>query len=241
MRGLLSIILLLVTTHVVAQSQETLARYLQGSAATTSNATTFISGETLDLYPFKLSALTNSSHSLISLNLSKAVHDVGWVAVGFGSSMQDSAMVMLWPSGSGSNWTISHRSAGGHSAPTVSMSIGSTPPFVVIPELSILTSTSTSVSFLRPLSLPSDQKLFSSSKYLNISRTERSQRLIYAFSKDRPATMSTDSGISQHDSGSFGSTAVDLTKAFVGSEVGSWTRYDTVVMIHGTASHPQGP
>ena len=98
-------------TQAAAQSlptQETLAQYF-ATRGTDADANTTVQGQTLQLYPFDLSILTNESHALISFNISKAVAEIGYVAVGFGSSMQDASMVLLWPSQSASNWTISHR------------------------------------------------------------------------------------------------------------------------------------
>lgn len=223
-------------TQAAAQSlptQETLAQYF-ATRGTDADANTTVQGQTLQLYPFDLSILTNESHALISFNISKAVAEIGYVAVGFGSSMQDASMVLLWPSQSASNWTISHRCSSEHSDPKVSVPSGpATPPFTVVPDLSVSTASGTSVSFIRPITLPSDQTLYSHAKFLNLSRSSNSQRLIYAFTKERPATSSEDSDIAQHDSGSFGSTGADLTQTFIGSKVGSWQKFDTVVLVHG--------
>ncbi|KAK4705508.1 hypothetical protein P7C70_g699, partial [Phenoliferia sp. Uapishka_3] len=212
-------------------TQEALAAYLDTSAIDT---TSIVQGETLDLSPFSLSVLTNESHALISFNISKKIGEIGYVACGFGSSMADSSMVILWPS-TDSNWTISHRSASGHNMPRISSGSGTaTPPFIVVAELTVATSISTSVTFLRPLTLPSNQSLFDKSGYLNMSRTENAQRMMFAYTKNRPSSVNEDAIVYQHDSGKFGSKTVDLTKAFVGSSAVGWTKFDTVVVIHGT-------
>lgn len=227
---------LLLASTAIAQTlptQATLAAFLQQDNSTT-DAISSILGQTLDLYPFALSILTNDTHALLAFNVSKPAADIGYLSVGFGSSMADSAIVVLWPDETGSNWTLSQRSANGHDQPQVGNSASDTADaFTVVPEFSVVTDTSTSVAFVRLLELPSTQTLFSNSKYLDMSRAATQQRIVYAFTTSRPDSMDVDAKIRQHDSGNFGSTSVDLTKAFVGDVVGSWGKYDTVVVVHG--------
>lgn len=225
--------LVLLASTAIAQTlptQAALAAYL----APNTDATTTILGETLDLYPFDLSILTNETHALLAFNVSKPSYQIGYLSVGFGSSMADSSMVVLWPDETGLSWTLSPRSSSGHSTPQIDPSVNDSADgaFAIVPAFTVLTSTGTSVAFVRALELPKNQTLFSSTEYLNMSRTATKQRITYAFTKSRPSSMAVDAGISQHDYGNFGSTSVDLTKNFVGSVVGSWGKYDTVVVIH---------
>ena len=92
-----------------------------------------IRGQTLTLPSFNLTLLTNSTHALVSLNVSRPIGAIGWLAVGFGQKMVDSAMVVLWPNDDGSEWVLSHRGAKGYVQPrAMSTSFGAeneTAPF----------------------------------------------------------------------------------------------------------------
>lgn len=109
--------------------------------------------------------------------------------------MEDAAIAVLWPSDDGTSWTISHRAAGGHSQPEFSPSIvaKSLGRFQLVPGATSSTRTNTIVSFIRRLTLPSDQILFPSinAKYVDLERAN-SQKIIYAFSSNRPPTTDED-------------------------------------------------
>lgn len=55
--------------------------------------TSAILGQALELSPFTLTILTNETHALVTVNLTTTMAKVGWVSVGFGTTMGNAAMV----------------------------------------------------------------------------------------------------------------------------------------------------
>lgn len=102
--------------------------------------------------------------------------------------MADAAMVVLWPTDNDKGWVLSHRSAGGHSQPDFDPSVASDADQWTVDEATTTSTRSFSVvSFLRPLGLPKDQTLYPASRstFLDLER-QPSQKIIYAYSSDRP-------------------------------------------------------
>ena len=76
--------------------------------------TSIILGESLTFPPFTTTILTNDSHALVTTNTTKPFSFIGWVALGFGTTMSEASIVVLWPSANGFSWTLSHRSTTEH-------------------------------------------------------------------------------------------------------------------------------
>ncbi|KAL8276585.1 hypothetical protein RQP46_011008 [Phenoliferia psychrophenolica] len=210
-----------------------------------------ILGQTISLPLFDLTLLTNTTHALVTFNVSRAIGAIGWLSVGFGTRMHDSAIVVLWPPEDLSkyNWTISHRSTGGYSEPaqTRSLDTSTGTPFTLVPELISTVTISeprqrtkhyTTVSFIRELELPADQTLFKSAAYLNVSRTATDQKVIWAFSRTRPNGADEAATMEMHDPGQFGWEEMDMTTVVSGVKLEEvegeqgWTKYDLVVLAH---------
>ena len=202
-----------------------------------SDAAGTIQGQTLSLPSFDLTLLTNSTHVLVSINISRQLDQIGWISVGFGTRMDDSALVVLWPSTDNSSWTISHRSATGYREPrrTRLLVPSADALFEVVPELASSADVSvfhhtihySTVAFLRPLELPETQTLFDHARYLNLSRTATDQRVVWAFSTHRPSSSDQDATIEMHDPGAFGWDQMDVSQVFSGGEVDGdqgWTK-----------------
>lgn len=204
---------------------------------------------------FSLTILSNESHALVTFNTTTPLDKIGWLAVGFGSAMTDSGMVVLWPSSStlsntsnhvGTNWTLSLRESSGHSDPK-STTASSVPSFSINSALTKSSSDYTTVSFIRPLVLPSDQTYYSSKlQHLNLSRCSSANSIIWASSSRRPSSNDIQAPMQQHDSGNFGFTHIDLSKSYADSSNSSaivypvpavpvLTKYDIIVYGHGSS------
>ncbi|EJD02578.1 CBD9-like protein [Fomitiporia mediterranea MF3/22] len=115
---------------------------------------------------------------------------LGWMAMGFGSQMANSPMVIMWTNSDGSV-TLSQRKATGEVEP----SVDSAPPRTAT-WLSNLTSTSDSnPKFGYSIPANSDTK----------------QSIIWAFSSTNPGDSSTSANLQIHDSS--GTLSLDLTKS----------------------------
>ncbi|KAK4704549.1 hypothetical protein P7C70_g1655, partial [Phenoliferia sp. Uapishka_3] len=260
--------LLLIALPILSAAQNVtqpsaLTSYLTHPAESTgeTSVSPTILGQTLDLTgPFTLTVLTNTTHALVTFNVSKTVSAIGWLGMGFGTSMMDSAIVVLWPDEETGEWVISERGADGYRMPTIWEGPASedeevereeTASFEVVNELSSTgtleigdnTEDYTTISFIRPLSLPLAQTLFdpSSTSGLNISNSaEDKQGIIWAYSDGRPESTDVDSRFGMHDAGMFGSEKVDLSVVFnAGEEVDEsreWTKYDLVVLSHAAVA-----
>lgn len=175
--------------------------------------TSLILGQSLAFPVFTTTILTNDSHALVTINTTRPLASIGWVALGFGTKMSDASIVLLWPSSDGASWTLSHRSTTGHFMPIVWANY-SAAPFRVLPALSSTSSDCTTVSFLRPLVLPSSQNLFWSFSNLNMSRA-RDQPIVWAFGETRPESMGESEVVSAHVGGAAGSVRIDLSQVFL--------------------------
>ncbi|OCB92085.1 CBD9-like protein [Sanghuangporus baumii] len=114
---------------------------------------------------------------------------LGWMAMGFGSQMANSPMVIMWTNSDGSV-TLSQRIASGHVEPSVDSS-----PSRVATLLSNITSTSGATPEFA-YSVPAN--------------SDTTQSVIWAFSSTNPGDSSTSASLQEHDS--FGTFSLDLTK-----------------------------
>ncbi|KAG8758230.1 hypothetical protein FRC14_000477 [Serendipita sp. 396] len=115
----------------------------------------------------------------------------GWMAIGFGTSMQDSQMVIMWPNRDGFV-TLSQRTATGHLQPRVDAN-----PRRIATKylpLSYQTSSLTALAFTIP------------------SNDEVVQHLIWSIATSRPPTAAVDTTLTQHVS--FGNTVLYLNRTF---------------------------
>jgi len=114
---------------------------------------------------------------------------MAWMAMGYGTNMTDSAMVILWPNPD-SSVTLSQRRASGHVMPTVD----SSPPRIAnfSASLSDLTGTQPKLGFTIP------------------ANSDTQQNVIWAFGTIAPSSSDVDATLRKHlDSGSL---VLDLTK-----------------------------
>ena len=168
-----------------------------------------ITGQQRDLGPFSVQILSNAvrstsrrdllkcqSHALVTLTAPSS-QSIGYLSIGFGYSMRSADMIVAWPSGS--SWTLSARQWSGHGAPQLVSSQQSA--YTLLPQLS----SSSSVTFVRPLNLGSG------AKYSPLSRAS-GQQLIYAASSTRPSS-SVSASIDQHPGSEFGTSSLDLSVA----------------------------
>ncbi|GAA6060231.1 hypothetical protein JCM10212_003471 [Sporobolomyces blumeae] len=238
-------------------SPVSLARYLAPGSASTADLSV-VTGQVLDLAPFTLSVVTNATDALVSFNVSQPIDEIGWIAVGLGTQMGDSAMVILWPTTSSTsgpssstesasnNWIVSHRTAGGHFQPDFdpsTLSVESAARWSIVDslssDLSSASSSNTIVTLRRRLVVPLAPALEvypkSRTRYLNLSTTDEKNKVIYAASSERPPYDEQGSTMRMHDPKMFGAVEVDLTQAYVRTAQSSATTTRAAVGT-GTAS-----
>ncbi|KIM75769.1 hypothetical protein PILCRDRAFT_663916 [Piloderma croceum F 1598] len=121
---------------------------------------------------------------------SSGSNTVGWMAMGFGSTMANSPMVIMWPN-SDDSITLSQRMASAEVMPTVVAD----PPRVANLSTSLSSTTGSQPKFAYTIAANSDTL----------------QNVIWAFGTVNPDSSSVDANLQQHlDSGTF---QLDLTKA----------------------------
>ncbi|KIM32778.1 hypothetical protein M408DRAFT_6228 [Serendipita vermifera MAFF 305830] len=115
----------------------------------------------------------------------------GWMAVGFGTTMIDADMIIMWPNQDGSV-TLSQRASRNHAQPT----IVDNPARVATKylQLSSQTANQTTLAFTVPAS------------------TQTIERLIWAVSTLRPSSANADAGLLQHAAS--GAISLDLSRTF---------------------------
>lgn len=202
-----------------------------------------LQGEQQSVTPFTMTVLTNETHAVIALNMTEtSMSRAGWIAIGTGTSMANSDMIIAWPNNDGS-WTLSQRSASGHSMPAAVSPQPAASDLTIIPALTTNSSSSpfACVAFLRPLSVSSAYAAANGNA--NLQRAS-GQRFIYAASGRNPASNDQSSSIVQHDQDSFGNIRFDLTKVVAANAVAPaaapaaadtsapWTRRDSIIVLH---------
>lgn len=113
------------------------------------------------------------------------------MAVGFGTKMSNSAIIITWPNADGTV-TISQRAATGHVMPTVVAN--PTDIAALVAENTILSANSTSIAFTYPLP----------------STAQNAVQMVWAYSNTKPSSSAVDATIVQHDK--FGTATMDLTQ-----------------------------
>ncbi|GAA5965103.1 hypothetical protein JCM3765_004858 [Sporobolomyces pararoseus] len=214
-----------------------------------SNDFSSITGEQVQLRPYSLALLANKTHVQATFNVSKSYDEVGWIALGLGTSMSDSAMVILWPTSDSRSWVISHRTAGGHVKPDASTTSSTLGRWNLVPSLTTLDTQPnyTLVTIVRTLSLPKNQAIYPAArtKYANLSKS-KGQNLIVAASSRRPPTDDEGSMMTMHDPGMFGMLQIDLSQKWIepgtssserteaehGTESAGWTKFDKIIAVH---------
>ncbi|OJT06970.1 hypothetical protein TRAPUB_2171 [Trametes pubescens] len=125
-----------------------------------------------------ISGLVNGSTVQYVLQ-SKGTTNMGWMAMGFGSFMSNTPMVIMWPNSDGT-MTLSQRKAPSEVMPTVD----SNPPRVATPDdaASDLTGTQPKMSFTIPAA----------------DNSATSQTIIWAFGNTNPGDKAVDATLIQH-------------------------------------------
>ncbi|KAJ7587082.1 CBD9-like protein [Mycena floridula] len=136
----------------------------------------------------------------------------GWMAIGSGSNMKGSSMVIMWSNFDGSI-TLSQRKATGKSEPTVDSD-----PSAVATLSTDLSTTSGSIQFV----------------YTMPATDVTSEKIIYAFGGANPDDASIDASLREHTNK--GSTTLDLTKPVssdgspVSTSIGQ--DYERLILVH---------
>ncbi|SCZ89088.1 BZ3500_MvSof-1268-A1-R1_Chr1-1g00946 [Microbotryum saponariae] len=216
-----------------AQIQQLVSLLAPADPSTIQGTSTTVPGFTLDV-------LTNSSHALFAFTVPKGRDAIGWISLGFGTVMADSAMVILWPNEAYTAWQLSARSVVGHMMPLAS-SANWTDIYSQARSYDALEiRTSCTATFIRPLEFPSDQTIYpaAQAKHLSVSRSNTQQPFIWASASDRPDSDDPASQIDvgqgrnrpgldllayfavilfsqKHSMGMFGSFTLDMTKPYV--------------------------
>lgn len=142
-------------------------------------------------------AFLNGTQWTYQMQANLGEHRFGWMAIGFGTSMTDSDMVIMWPNQDGFV-TLSQRAARGHSQPYVVPN----PPRVATKYLPLSAQTSTNTSLAFTIA-PNGQTV---------------QRLIWAIATTRPPSAAADASLTQHVAS--GAISLNLTREYSGGTLG---------------------
>ncbi|KAJ3554146.1 hypothetical protein NM688_g3256 [Phlebia brevispora] len=167
-------------------------------------------GDAVCLTAMCIGALVNGSNVQYTLQSSNTAQ-LGWMAMGFGSTMANSDMVIMWSNSDGSI-TLSQRTAPGEVMPT----LDSSPPFTA----SIVSSMS---------STNSSNPKFTYAVPLNSTGT---QSIIWAYGTTNPGSSSTSASIVQH-------IAAGTSKLALGNTLTSSSRDPTNPVSIGFSSTGQ--
>ncbi|KAI0705183.1 hypothetical protein BC835DRAFT_559886 [Cytidiella melzeri] len=157
------------------------------SATTNSSALIGLNGGVVCTDLMCIGGLVNGSSTQFTLqSLGKA--QIGWIAMGFGSQMANSPMVIMWPNTDGSI-TLSQRMAPAEVMPTVV----SNPPQVATLQSSLSLTSGTNPKFV--FTIP--------------SASATKQNIIWAFGGTNPGSTAADATLLQHLES--GPTSIDLS------------------------------
>lgn len=136
-------------------------------------------------------AFVNGTQTTYQMQANLGEKQFGWMAVGFGTTMIDADMIIMWPNQDGSV-TLSQRASRNHAQPT----IVDNPARVATKylQLSSQTANQTTLAFTVPAS------------------TQTIERLIWAVSTLRPSSANADAGLLQHAAS--GAISLDLSRTF---------------------------
>ncbi|KAG8892142.1 hypothetical protein FRC01_014323, partial [Tulasnella sp. 417] len=116
---------------------------------------------------------------------------LGWMAIGFGSKMRSSSMVITWPNSDGTI-TISQREATKHGMPRIVANPNDIA--ILVPQNTILSSNSTAIAFTYPLP----------------NASQNAVPMIWAYSTQKPPSGAIDAKIARQDE--MGTVTMDLTQ-----------------------------
>ena len=135
------------------------------------------------------SATINGANTIYTLNTTASFSDFGWMAVGFGTSMVNSPMVIMWANQDGSV-VLSQRQATAHAQPQVVANPARVAQ--LRSDLSSLTGSAIALSFSVP------------------SSGQTSENMIYAFGRTKPNSNDVAANLAQHNVN--GAFSLDLTQ-----------------------------
>ncbi|KAG8976305.1 hypothetical protein FRC05_004221 [Tulasnella sp. 425] len=139
-----------------------------------------------------VNAVMNGNSVTYQLVSQFAIGQLGWMAVGFGTHMPNSPMVITWPNADGTI-TISQREATEHVMPTVIAN--PTDIATLAAENTILSANSTTIAFTYPLP----------------NTAQNAVPMIWAYSTSKPSSSAVDAQLVQHDK--MGTATMDLTQS----------------------------
>lgn len=146
--------------------------------SSTSNGTSSLAGDTQCAVSMCISAIVNSNSTVTYILQSTNKFPLGWMAMGFGTQMANSPMVIMWTNSDGSI-TLSQREAPAEVMPTVV----NNPPNVATLDMAL-----------------SDAKDTSNTKFAFTIQASSSsnQNIIYAFGTNNPGSSSPSATLIQH-------------------------------------------
>ncbi|KAG9025953.1 hypothetical protein FS837_004769 [Tulasnella sp. UAMH 9824] len=139
-----------------------------------------------------VNAVVNENSVTYQLVSPFAIDDLGWMAVGFGTEMPNSPMVITWPNSDGTI-TISQREATEHVMPRVVPN--PTDVATLAAGNTILSTNSTTIAFTYPLP----------------SAPQNAVPMIWSYSTKKPSSSAVDATLVQHDK--MGTAIMDLTQS----------------------------
>ncbi|SGY62352.1 BQ5605_C007g04681 [Microbotryum silenes-dioicae] len=189
-----------------------LANLLQPAAPAT------IRGQTVVWDTFALTILANTSHAVVSFEIPVGVK-LGWIAMGFGSAMKNSAMVVLWPSQDRSHFVLSPRASPNGWGLPVAYTTNSSAYFQQVDAFDLIsTDAGNRASFIRALTFPPSQDVFPATAItaLALDTPNPNQPIIVASSPVPPTSDDPRSPFTMHDHKSI--LTMNLAKPYLTKE-----------------------
>ncbi|OCH88654.1 CBD9-like protein [Obba rivulosa] len=187
------------------------------NSTSSSSGNSTLTGDTVCTGLMCITGVVNGSTTEYTLQSQDAA-TLGWMAMGFGTQMADSPMVIMWGNSDGSI-TISQRQAPAEVMPT----LVSNPPRVATPMPSLSSLTGSNPKFV----------------YTIATNTTGETDIIWAFGNVNPDNSAQDATLQQHLSS--GPTSLDLSKSLSPSSGGNSTNSATPTVPAGSASIPLLP
>ncbi|ORY28521.1 hypothetical protein BCR39DRAFT_535096 [Naematelia encephala] len=183
------------------------------NTSNTSNST--ITGQQICNPDVCVTALRNTAKKIDTYTLAPAkdlalgLSEFGWIAIGFGSQMNGSPMIITWPNSDGT-FTLSQRQASGHNAPKVVSSPAR--KATLLSSSSFSNTSSTAITFTLPITSAS-------------TTSANSTKLIWAYGGTNPKSTSTSATIRQHNN--MGTMSIDLLAAYSSTSSSSSSSSDS--------------
>ncbi|KAG0144072.1 hypothetical protein CROQUDRAFT_47839 [Cronartium quercuum f. sp. fusiforme G11] len=158
-------------------------------------------GASFQTHTFGTKVFTNATHAKFEIVLSMKLAELGWIAIGHGTRMSNSRMMIMWPAVDATEnekWILSYRSATGHIIPK-SIQVPEIETPLEILQLTAFNHSNVAFSFTRPLLITASDRL----------QRKPGQAFVWAISSSRPSEDNPKGSLLYHDLG-YGTVTLNL-------------------------------